>query len=129
MNGYLLDTSVALRSTFRSVTLPIQTRHAIKTRACLPERHFLLGSDAQEHERKLEIGDARTWWPETVAQLAAAILPLRPDHLGEIAELPPLHSDPFDRGLIAQARVEELVLVTNDAHIAKYAGSRLRVLA
>lgn len=34
--------------------------------------------------------------------------------------LPPLHSDPFDRLLIAQALEEELVLVTADRILAAY---------
>lgn len=34
--------------------------------------------------------------------------------------LPPLHADPFDRMLIAQALAEGLVLVTSDREIARY---------
>jgi PIN domain nuclease of toxin-antitoxin system len=34
--------------------------------------------------------------------------------------LPWHHRDPFDRMLIAQARLEDLILVTNDADIFKY---------
>lgn len=36
------------------------------------------------------------------------------------AELPKHHSDPFDRLLIAQARLEELTLVTSEPEIVKY---------
>jgi PIN domain nuclease of toxin-antitoxin system len=77
---------------------------------------------------KLEVGDPKRWWQDTVEQLAATPLPLRPDHISEISGLPPIHSDPFDRALIAQAQVEELVLVTTDGAIGKYASGRLRVL-
>jgi PIN domain nuclease of toxin-antitoxin system len=35
-------------------------------------------------------------------------------------ELPPLHRDPFDRMLIAQAQAEGLDIVTSDAMFAKY---------
>ena len=31
-----------------------------------------------------------------------------------------IHSDPFDRMLVAQARIEGLTLVTRDPHIAAY---------
>jgi PIN domain nuclease of toxin-antitoxin system len=34
--------------------------------------------------------------------------------------LPPLHRDPFDRMLVAQAVVEQLTIVTRDADIARY---------
>jgi PIN domain nuclease of toxin-antitoxin system len=129
VNGYLLDTSVALRATTYPERISAHARHAIERGPVFLSVLSYWEVVLKSMKGSLDVGDPRTWWPETVAQLAATILPLRPDHIGEIAELPPLHSDPFDRGLIAQARFEELVLVTNDAHIAKYAGSRLRVLA
>ncbi len=44
------------------------------------------------------------------------------EHAVSISGLPPIHKDPFDRMLIAQATVEGIVLLTNDALIAKYAG-------
>jgi len=36
--------------------------------------------------------------------------------------LPPLHKDPFDRLLIAQALVEGITLITADAQLARYGG-------
>jgi PIN domain nuclease of toxin-antitoxin system len=42
------------------------------------------------------------------------------DHALEVDRLPPLHKDPFDRMLLAQARAEGFLLVTADAQIAKY---------
>ena len=41
-------------------------------------------------------------------------------HAVEVGELPLLHRDPFDRLLIAQARVEGLVLMTADAQVGRY---------
>jgi PIN domain nuclease of toxin-antitoxin system len=37
--------------------------------------------------------------------------------------LPPLHRDPFDRMLIAQARQERIPLLTRDAAILAYGAS------
>jgi PIN domain nuclease of toxin-antitoxin system len=41
-------------------------------------------------------------------------------HAAAVAELPPHHGDPFDRMLIAQARVEGLTLVTHDRKFEPY---------
>lgn len=41
-------------------------------------------------------------------------------HALEAGRLPPLHRDPFDRVLVAQAQSEGLTLVTRDEEIAKY---------
>lgn len=49
------------------------------------------------------------------------ILPVLPSHLRQLQTLPPIHRDPFDRMLVAQARVEKLMLVTADAAIREYA--------
>ena len=43
-------------------------------------------------------------------------------HAVAIDMLPPIHKDPFDRLLIAQACVEGITLLTDDATVAKYPG-------
>lgn len=47
-------------------------------------------------------------------------LPVTSEHTVAVNDLPPLHKDPFDRILIAQARVEGLLLLTVDKAVAKY---------
>ncbi len=42
------------------------------------------------------------------------------EHAVAIAQLPPLHKDPFDRLLIAQSIVERLTLITVDSIVARY---------
>jgi len=48
------------------------------------------------------------------------LLPLRLEHVRDVGGLPMHHRDPFDRMLIAQARVENLVLVTRDRQFDSY---------
>ncbi len=49
-------------------------------------------------------------------------LPLTGEHAVAIEGLPPLHKDPFDRILVAQAMVEGIVLLTADTMVAQYPG-------
>lgn len=49
-------------------------------------------------------------------------LPIGSEHAVAIASLPLLHKDPFDRMLVAQAIVEGITLLTNDAVLADYPG-------
>ena len=49
-------------------------------------------------------------------------LPVLGQHAVEVDILPPIHKDPFDRILIAQAMVEGITLLTADPVIAKYPG-------
>jgi PIN domain nuclease of toxin-antitoxin system len=49
-------------------------------------------------------------------------LPIISDHVVATESLPPLHKDPFDRILVAQATVEGVTLLTIDSLISQYAG-------
>ena len=48
-------------------------------------------------------------------------------HAVAVEQLPPLHKDPFDRLLLAQAEVEGISLVTADELVARYSSPVIRV--
>jgi PIN domain nuclease of toxin-antitoxin system len=77
----------------------------------------------------LEVGDPRQWWADALDLFGARALPLRPEHIAAVYDLPRIHKDPFDRMLIAQAIAADLVLVTTDREIPRYANERLQVLS
>jgi PIN domain nuclease of toxin-antitoxin system len=49
-------------------------------------------------------------------------LPIISDHVVATESLPPLHKDPFDRILVAQATVEGVTLLTTDSLVSQYPG-------
>jgi PIN domain nuclease of toxin-antitoxin system len=49
-------------------------------------------------------------------------LPIESAHALAIDALPPIHKDPFDRILVAQATVEGIELLTTDSVVARYPG-------
>ena len=49
-------------------------------------------------------------------------LEIRSEHTLAVGSLPPIHKDPFDRILIAQAQVENVTLLTTDDKMARYSG-------
>jgi PIN domain nuclease of toxin-antitoxin system len=49
-------------------------------------------------------------------------LPITSMHAVSVEGLPPIHKDPFDRLLLAQALSEGVTLVTADAQLARYPG-------
>lgn len=57
---------------------------------------------------------------EHVLRSGLQILHLDADHGLAVADLPMHHRDPFDRLLIAQARLEQLTIITADPRIAHY---------
>jgi PIN domain nuclease of toxin-antitoxin system len=49
-------------------------------------------------------------------------LPIISQHVVATESLPPIHKDPFDRVLVAQATVEGITLLTTDSLVAQYPG-------
>jgi PIN domain nuclease of toxin-antitoxin system len=49
------------------------------------------------------------------------------EHAVAVADLPPIHRDPFDRLLVAQSMVEGITLLTADRTMARYPGPIQRV--
>ena len=49
-------------------------------------------------------------------------LPVEAHHALAVGQLPPLHRDPFDRLLLAQAQADGLLLITADQQLAQYPG-------
>jgi PIN domain nuclease of toxin-antitoxin system len=47
-------------------------------------------------------------------------LPIVAAHAAKVVELPPTHKDPFDRLLVAQARFEPRILLTDDEVLRGY---------
>lgn len=120
----LLDTNALLWWLFELPHLGTATRAKIES----PEAEVFVSSvSAVEITIKEATGKLRA--PDDLpAQLSAnefAELPLSVRHGVAMRGLPLHHRDPFDRMLIAQARVEGLVLVSSDRVISAYDVPRL----
>ena len=81
-------------------------------------KHGLGRADFRVDPRQLRRGLTENGWRE---------LAISSEHCVATLNLPPIHKDPFDRMLVAQAHVEGLSLVTSDAVVAKYSGNILKV--
>lgn len=116
----LLDTHVALWWLSAHPRLDARAQALIADSEC-----YLSAASVWEVAIKFKLGKL----PLSPSALVSAALDsgVRPlsvtqEHGMTTAELPPLHNDPFDRLLIAQARVEQLRLLTGDREIGRYGG-------
>lgn len=66
------------------------------------------------------------YMPARLKELGFHALPITQDHALATAGLPAIHSDPFDRLMIAQAQVEGMTFVTRDAYALTYPVRTLR---
>ena len=49
-------------------------------------------------------------------------IPVTSEHAVAVANMPPIHKDPFDRILVAQAIIEGITLLTADEVLQQYSG-------
>ncbi|MSO83504.1 MAG: PIN domain-containing protein [Acidobacteria bacterium] len=128
-SGYLLDTNATLIALTNPAALSRRMRKAVLTGpnhlSVVVYWEVLL----KTMTGALDVGEPRTWWLDALDQSAATPLVLRPEHVSEVYTLPPIHKDPFDRILIAQASVEDLTLLTTDGEISRYASDGFRVIS
>ena len=79
--------------------------------------------------RRLELREPlRNILEREISRNGFKLLPITFEHTERLFPLPPLHGDPFDRILIAQAVAEEAELVTTAAAIRAYPGVPVRFL-
>ena len=115
----LLDTHVVLWWLADDPSLDDAVRRAISD----PENTvFLSAVVVWEMRIKQMIGklDLPPEFAEVLADQDFVELPVTVAHAHAVADLPPIHRDPFDRLLVAQAKVEGLTLVTRDPALAEY---------
>ncbi|MHB1157340.1 MAG: type II toxin-antitoxin system VapC family toxin [Phycisphaerales bacterium] len=119
MNGYLLDTHVLLWLLNDTNRLSSQAQQAIDE----PDGPlWFSAASIWEMSIKCSLGLLRT--PDNLLDVLEEneidVLPVTAAHALAVASLPLLHRDPYDRMLIAQARIERLTLVTRDQNIMRY---------
>lgn len=125
----LVDTQLLVRLAVAPHRLSERARALLNDRANTP--HFSVVSIWEiAIKRALDRPDF-TVEPTTIREglLAAGYdeLALTSEHCFPVRWLPPIHKDPFDRILIAQAYTECFTLLTNDGMIARYPGDIVRV--
>jgi PIN domain nuclease of toxin-antitoxin system len=116
---YLLDTHVILWWFAEPEKINLKARNIIKDKS---NAIFLSSASFWEMAIKKSLG--RLTLPHNLLETAAAenfkILPIQPEDGLGVADLPLLHTDPFDRLLIMQAKLHDLILITRDSNVMQY---------
>jgi PIN domain nuclease of toxin-antitoxin system len=63
---------------------------------------------------------ATTYIPSRIAANQFVTMPVNLSHILQVASLPDLHRDPFDRLLIAQSQTEQIPIITIDRYVVQY---------
>ena len=124
----LLDTHALLWWLFDDPQLSRKARAAIRN---LENEVFVSSASAWEISIKYRLGrlpeaaEAAHDLPALLSRARFLSLPISIEHALAAGKLDGHHQDPFDRMLIAQAKLEQMPVVTKDAEFKKY---RVRVI-
>ena len=119
----LLDTHI-----FIWLQIELQKISAERLQILEDKNNTLFLSLASLWELQLKIQNGKFNFPKSLPEIIREqqnindlrILPIMPAHIYELENLPFHHKDPFDRLLIAQAAVENHLLVSDDPKSSDY---------
>jgi PIN domain nuclease of toxin-antitoxin system len=115
----LLDTHVLLWCFIRPKKISARAAKLIRS-----GQHAVWFSACSVWEIEIKRATGKLTIPDDLLEVAAESrfteLPVTALHAQELRHLPNHHADPFDRLLVAQARVEGMTLVTVDEKILAY---------
>jgi len=118
----LLDTHIALWAITNDAKLKSPLRELIEN-----QENSVAVSAASVWEIAIKFGLNREAMPVSGAEVlhwflvaGYELVPVTGDHAAAAAALPPIHHDPFDRLIVAQALYEPYRLVTHDKTVASY---------
>jgi len=119
---YLLDTHIILWAGFNVKRLSRKAKSILEN----PENALYFSPISlweisikhEKHPEQMGITSKRV--REIAIKMGFIELPVRSRHGVDIAKLPDIHNDPFDRMLITQARSDGLYLISHDDKVIAY---------
>jgi PIN domain nuclease of toxin-antitoxin system len=119
VRGYLLDSHVLLWWLSDPERLSEEALDVLKSRESVV---FVSAASVWELAIKRRLGrlDFPSNLTEVIADASLHPMPVQLGHALATADLPLHHRDPFDRLLVAQARLGQLTLITHDLQLEAY---------
>ena len=126
---YLLDTHIILWAGFDVKRLSRKAKSILEDPENVlyfsPVSLWEISIKHEKHPEQMAITSERV--REIAIKMGFIELPVRSRHGVNIANLPDIHNDPFDRMLITQARSDGLYLLSHDDKVIAYGASVVKV--
>jgi PIN domain nuclease of toxin-antitoxin system len=95
---------------------------------CKDPSHVLFLSIASVWEMQIKLNAGKLILPKPLSEItewqqqnnSIQVLPVNLSHIFALEKLPSHHRDPFDRMLIVQAQLEDLIILSRDGEFAQY---------
>ncbi len=119
---YLIDTQILIWSLGLSDKIPNKIRNILND-----TNNFIFVSSASIWEIAIKTSIGKLIFPfklkdirKVIQGMNINILDIRTEHIIKVSDLPFHHKDPFDRLIISQAIVENLIVISSDKNFSKY---------
>ena len=126
---YLLDTHIILWAGFDVKRLSRKAKSILENPENAlyfsPVSLWEISIKHEKHPEQMAITSERVW--EIAVKMGLIELPVRSRHGVDIANLPDIHNDPFDRMLITQAHSDGLYLLSHDDKVIAYGAPVVKV--
>lgn len=116
---YLLDTHILLWAAVLDKKLPKMALELMKRKDVKIFYSVICSWELAIKEAKRKLQLPSNFFTD-LPNLGFECLNINEAHIRTLRNLPPIHSDPFDRMLVAQAKTENMTLVTADKNLAEY---------
>lgn len=117
---YLIDTHVLLWAIYDSAQLSDQARKILSNEQCAISMASLWEISIKISIGKLKIRQSIQDLAEFCSKYRIDIIDISPSCCDTMINLPFVHNDPFDRIIIATAKLKEYIILTKDSTISKY---------
>ena len=117
---YLIDTHVLLWAIYDSKQLSGQVKEILDNERCAISMASLWEISIKISIGKLKIKQSIQDLAGFCSQYGIDIIDITPACCDTMINLPFIHNDPFDRIIIAMAKVNEYAILTKDGMISKY---------
>ena len=117
---YLLDTHTLLWGLYNSSDLSHEVIKILSNETCFISIASLWEMAIKSSLGKLNLSQPIPVIYSTCKEYGIEMIPVKPEHCQTVISLPFIHKDPFDRMIIAQAKEENLTILTKDTYIPMY---------
>src|SRR5580658_4295251 len=121
----LLDTITFLRGVSSSEHISRAAMSALASPAAVREISVVSFSEIAIKQTRGKLTFSKEELAKGVSDLRLRVMPYTAAHAYGLFDLPLHHDDPFDRQIIAQARAEDIPVVTSDRVFRLYSGLKV----
>ncbi len=117
---YLIDTHIIIWTLYAQEMLSQKAKDIMDNEECCFSIASLWEMSIKKGLKKIDFDQSLKQIADTLLDAGIKLRSITPDDCDIVKNLPPIHKDPFDRIIIAQALFDNMPILTKDEIIPQY---------